>query len=1291
MARIIEQEYRERVPLTEVQPHPKNPNKGDVGAIAESIEENGFYGVVLVQKSTNYIVAGEHRWRAAGEEGLDAIPMVFANLDDATALRIMAGDNRLADLREYNRDKLAELLQEMATEAEHGLKGTGYTEQDMTALLEQMANDVLAQGGADAYGMTPGEGEGMPGQPYQGQPSGMPGMGQPGQQPPALGAGVPSLTPLPGGKSAEPVKGSLNDQFIVPPFSVLDARQGYWQTRKRAWLALGIRSELGRGEMGLAAPVGGGGLSDQLAPRKVTGLLGYSGQANDMARYDKAGYLARLGNGSGNGVDTNSFKAQNRLTALQKTGDSRAVSKGIGPRPGGSGASEPGREAGEYTGGDAWMQGAPQSGTSIFDPVLTELAYRWFSPQEGSILDPFAGGSVRGIVAAKLGRHYTGIELRPEQVAANREQAREILRGVPVPALGPMAAPVATTGDDEPLPMALPALMSGFAPVRPEDVQRFAHYYTGFAATRRYPRHYMAPLRLAAGGNDFLWRVVGGCLCVVKRKWVLGNPVLYLILPPMHPAGNVQREREVLEAFRSLGVSARLSPEDMALYGYAVGADCEVDGTNAEYIYRAGDFADEAMAAPERKKDRYHWNRMCRQVAAGELLLERYAGGVLPEADALEACAAVNAAWHRHKGKASVGRDVVRYVNEYPAFAKVSPYISLLHVLRSASGVPAAYTIGEQVGEAWAVLGVGYHDYDQGTLLGDAGRVLHTLDAQAWAERLGPGTLLNLGASVGIEGLAATKVKLHPVGTLQLYRLLTPVKLTADMWKAAKPEAEPVPAPAVAAPVAMVPEVTTPEAEASTDLVADPPSQGDYMPEQTAIETHGGYLVKRDDTYRVAGVAGGKVRSCWHLAQGAPGLITAGSRHSPQVNIVAHIAARLGIPCRVHVPSGELSPELLAAQAMGAEVVQHRPGYNSVIVARARTDAQASGWREIPFGMECAEAVKQTASQVASLRGLPVSRIVVPVGSGMSLSGILHGLRAAGLSIPVVGVRVGADPTKRLDKYAPEGWRSMATLVDCPLDYSQHASVTRLGDLSLDPVYEAKCLPFLQPGDLLWIVGIRQTAGAQGEGEQVAPSRAVVADTVAEAAQAAPSKPEPQPTWVEGDSRNLPTLLPEGEQYDLVFTCPPYYDLEVYSDNPADLSTAGTYAEFLASYREIIARAVARLKPNRFAACVVGDIRDAKGFYCNFVADTIAAFEAAGARLYNEAVLVTAVGSLPVRSGRIFKASRKLGKSHQNVLVFCKGDPSLAAEACGDIDVTLPEGMGEQGTEGEGATGEGAA
>lgn len=158
--------------------------------------------------------------------------------------------------------------------------------------------------------------------------------------------------------------------------------------------------------------------------------------------------------------------------------------------------------------------------------------------------------------------------------------------------------------------------------------------------------------------------------------------------------------------------------------------------------------------------------------------------------------------------------------------------------------------------------------------------------------------------------------------------------------------------------------------------------------------------------------------------------------------------------------------------------------------------------------------------------------------------------------------------------------------------------------------------------------------------------------------------------WVQGDSREvLPTL---DVAADLVFSCPPYADLEVYSDDPADLSNM-PYDDFLAAYRAIIAAAIDRLRPDRFAVWVVGEVRDRRGIYRGFVPDTIRAFTDAGAALYNEAILVTPVGSLPIRAGRQFSAGRKLGKTHQNVLVFCKGDPRVAAEACGTVEVSMPE------------------
>ena len=246
---------------------------------------------------------------------------------------------------------------------------------------------------------------------------------------------------------------------------------------------------------------------------------------------------------------------------------------------------------------------------------------------------------------------------------------------------------------------------------------------------------------------------------------------------------------------------------------------------------------------------------------------------------------------------------------------------------------------------------------------------------------------------------------------------------------------------------------------------------------ETPVERHGDYLVKRDDLYERAGMRGGKVRTCAALCDAAvrngyPGVVTAGARSSPQVAIVAHLARDVGLACRAHVPDGAPGPELVSARAAGAELVAHRPGYNSVIVARARQDAASRGWAEVPFGMECREAVRQTSAQVDGLPDVP--RIVVAVGSGMSLAGILDGLaRTDRRDVPVLGVVVGADPTKRLDHYAPAGWQKQTTLVRSALPYSRRAPVRRIDDLELDPIYEAKTLPYLFPDDLLWVVGIR--------------------------------------------------------------------------------------------------------------------------------------------------------------------------------------------------------------------------
>jgi hypothetical protein len=159
---------------------------------------------------------------------------------------------------------------------------------------------------------------------------------------------------------------------------------------------------------------------------------------------------------------------------------------------------------------------------------------------------------------------------------------------------------------------------------------------------------------------------------------------------------------------------------------------------------------------------------------------------------------------------------------------------------------------------------------------------------------------------------------------------------------------------------------------------------------------------------------------------------------------------------------------------------------------------------------------------------------------------------------------------------------------------------------------------------------------------------------------------EPKPEWRRGDARSIEALTSDLEA-DLVFSCPPYWNLERYSDDPADLSNMA-FDEFLAAYHAIIAGTVARLRDDRFAVWVISDVRDAADCYVNLPGRTVDAFEDAGLRLYNEAILVTAVGSLPIRVARQFEISRKLGRTHQSVLVFVKGDPRKATAACGAVE-----------------------
>jgi hypothetical protein len=181
-------------PIERVKPYAKNPRAISQAArekVAASIREFGFQQPIVVD-AAGVIIAGHTRWMAAQILKLSHVPVVVAHLTSAKARAYRIADNRTHQETDWLEDLLADEL-EALQDLDFDLSLTGFDDTELDRLLAPLDGEAAAGGGA----------------------------------------------------------GSLAEKFMVPPFSVLNARDGWWQARKSAWLALGIQSELGRGENAL--------------------------------------------------------------------------------------------------------------------------------------------------------------------------------------------------------------------------------------------------------------------------------------------------------------------------------------------------------------------------------------------------------------------------------------------------------------------------------------------------------------------------------------------------------------------------------------------------------------------------------------------------------------------------------------------------------------------------------------------------------------------------------------------------------------------------------------------------------------------------------------------------------------------------------------------------------------------------------------------------------------------------------------------------------------------------------
>ncbi len=131
----MKQTYEAAEPVKNLKLHPRNPRRGQTDLIQRSIESHGFYGAVVAQRTTGYVLAGNHRLLAAQATGRTELPVLWVDADDDEALRILLVDNRASDLATYDEGELAKLLRDLRDEEAALLESVGYGSDDVDELL----------------------------------------------------------------------------------------------------------------------------------------------------------------------------------------------------------------------------------------------------------------------------------------------------------------------------------------------------------------------------------------------------------------------------------------------------------------------------------------------------------------------------------------------------------------------------------------------------------------------------------------------------------------------------------------------------------------------------------------------------------------------------------------------------------------------------------------------------------------------------------------------------------------------------------------------------------------------------------------------------------------------------------------------------------------------------------------------------------------------------------------------------------------------------------------------------
>jgi DNA modification methylase len=141
---VLNKRYDPAVPVSQIKPNPRNSNIGNQKAISESIATNGFYGVCIVNERTGYLVAGEHRWKAAKGEGAKTVPVLYIDASPEVERKLVIADNQLSRLGSFDLETLIEELEAIKSDV-GSLLGTGFDDDALASLCEDMASGIVGK------------------------------------------------------------------------------------------------------------------------------------------------------------------------------------------------------------------------------------------------------------------------------------------------------------------------------------------------------------------------------------------------------------------------------------------------------------------------------------------------------------------------------------------------------------------------------------------------------------------------------------------------------------------------------------------------------------------------------------------------------------------------------------------------------------------------------------------------------------------------------------------------------------------------------------------------------------------------------------------------------------------------------------------------------------------------------------------------------------------------------------------------------------------------------------------